>query len=212
MSEVKVEDPKIQDVLSKLKFLSKIDKHEKLDVASLSLVADTWYINLYRRIKEFCADRNIYWKTSESRKVSLEFIKTTANEALKLAGDLLSRENRSGTLNISLGQMIITTLNGLDPGIQGLKKTYAEDRMFISQVETFEQLLRVKILELGRMIPISSSSSMPPVIEEPKHPLEKNCEAKPLETGSQQHNPFRDEDIPEYDHATSEETHVADDS
>ena len=48
-------DPRVQDVLSKLRFLSKIDTHEKLDLSSLSLVADTWYNNFYRFVKSFAA-------------------------------------------------------------------------------------------------------------------------------------------------------------
>lgn len=154
-------DSKVQDVISKLRFLSKIDKHEKLDVASLSLVADTWYNNLYRLVKYVAAIRGIYWKSEESRKISLEFIKTTTSEALNLAKELFSQSpqlDNGVNLNTSLGHMIITTLEELGPGIQGLKKTYANDGMFISQVETFEDVLKAQIQDLQRFAPKLKSS------------------------------------------------------
>src|SRR5437868_2826049 len=152
--ESKIEcDPKVQDVLSRLRFLSKIDNHEKLDVASLSLVADTWYNNFYRLIKSMAASKGICWCNMESRKISLAFIKSTTDEALKLAKNLLHAGNRSSEFNTSLGKMIITTLNELTPGIKGLKKTYASDRMFIAEIKTFQDILQAQIADLQRQLP-----------------------------------------------------------
>jgi hypothetical protein len=156
MSKTEI-DPKVQGVISKLKFLSKIDKKEKLDVESLSLVADSFYNNLYRTVKSLAASQGFIWKTSESRNTSLSFIKTTAAEALELAKDLYN-VSPDNTFQLSLGQMIVSTLEELKPGIDSLKKTYASDRMFASEIETFEDVLKAQILELKRMAPTSSAS------------------------------------------------------
>lgn len=146
-------DSRVQDVLGKLQFLSKIDKHEKLDVASLSLVADTWWTSFYRTIRKVAASQGIWWKSEESRKVSMEFIKTTTEEALKLVKDLFTRNTSGVQLNSSLGQMIICSLNDMNPGIEGLKKTYAGDKMFVSQIEAFQQVLKLQIQDLCRLWP-----------------------------------------------------------
>ena len=149
--ESRIADPKVQSVLSKLRFLSKIDKHEKLDVSSLSLVADTWWTSFYRTIKTVAASQGIYWMNNESRKISLTFIETTTEEALELAKELLSREQTlSKSLNHNLGLMIIAALDELDLGIENLKKTYDSDKMFVSQIEAFQKILKVQISDLKR--------------------------------------------------------------
>jgi hypothetical protein len=198
-------DPKVRDIVSKLKFLSKIDKHEKLDVASLSLVADTWYNNLFRLAKTVAASQGFIWKTVESRKTALEFIETTTNEALGLAKELFSQTTTTtNTFHRSLGQMIVATLEELD--IESLKATYASDRMFISKVETFQDVLKNQLLELKRVSanlepsPASStfystSVTIPPSPQSSTthHPSSNNGSSKSL-TSSSPHQPSDDEE------------------
>jgi len=147
-------DLRVQDILSKLRFLSKIERHEKLDVSSLSLITDTWYNNLYRFAKWAAAtvaeSQGFSWCNIESRKASLEFIYQTTEEALNLARELFTKD-ASATLNYSLGSMIIATLRELDTGIQGLKKTYESDRMFISRIEAFQEILNAQINEVSAL-------------------------------------------------------------
>ena len=57
-------DRNVQDVVSKLRFLSKIKKGEKINVATLTLSEDNWINNFHRCISAI-----------ESREMSLDFIK-----------------------------------------------------------------------------------------------------------------------------------------
>lgn len=125
----------VQDVISRLKFISTIKPGEKIDVASLSVQTDTLVGRLYRSILA----------RGESRSATLEFIRQTLGEAFDLASAYAVRED---AFNRKIGQMIITALSAAKSGIMGLTETYKDDRMFVSRVEILVGTLEAKIADM----------------------------------------------------------------
>ena len=127
-------DINVQDVLSKLKFLSKIKKGEKLNVTSLTISEDTFFTNIQR-----------YFHVLESRDKTLEFIKRVSDDALNIALKCLQSRD---SFHHNIGRIVISNLREIKGGIDNLGSTYGEDRMFVAKIETFQTLLDVKIMDL----------------------------------------------------------------
>lgn len=127
----------VQDVISKLKFISTLKPGEKIDVASLSVQPDTFAGRLYRTILA----------RGESRSATLEFIRQTLGEAFDLVSAYVVRED---SFNRKIGQMIIAALSATKTGIMGIAETYKDDRMFVSRVETLVGTLEAKIADMSR--------------------------------------------------------------
>jgi len=125
----------VQDVISRLRFISTIKAGEKIDVASLSVQSDTLVGRLYRTIIA----------RGESRIATLEFIRQTLGEAFDLASAYAIRED---PFNRKIGQMIIAALSAAKNGIVGLIETYKDDRMFVSRVEILVGTLDAKIADM----------------------------------------------------------------
>ncbi len=158
---------KVQDVISKLKFLSKIKKGELLQVNGLSVVGNNWYERFIRHYNSSTSlDGEI--KKIESREISLNFIKEVCEDALKLVKHVSdisiiekeSREKESRNENIKasspsstfkpeyyedLRVMLIKSLKECQPGIQNLMASYEDDKVYTAKVETFISLLNVRI-------------------------------------------------------------------
>lgn len=128
----------VQDIVSKLRFISKIREGEKLDVSSLTL-GEGLRTSLYRTVIA----------RSESRDTTLEFIREVVHEAFNLASKYLRKEE---TFFKDIGQMVITSLHECKSGLLNLIKTYAEDRMFISKLETLMKTLETKTMDLQRQL------------------------------------------------------------
>ena len=127
-----------QDVISRLKFISTIKPGEKIDVASLSVQADTVLGRLYRTVLA----------RGESRTATLEFVRQTLGEAFELAQAQAVHEDAYVR---RLGAMVFTAIVAAKAGIQGLSETYKDDRMFVSRIETLVGTLDAKITEVARV-------------------------------------------------------------
>jgi len=125
----------VQDIISKLKFISTIKPGEKIDVASLSVQTDSLMGRIYRTILA----------RGESRAASLEFIRQTLGEAFDLASAYAGRED---PFNRKIGQMILAALLAAKSGIIGLSETYKDDRMFVSRVEILVGTLEARITDV----------------------------------------------------------------
>jgi len=134
----------VQDIISKLKFISTLKPGEKIDVASLSIQPDTLASRLYRTILA----------RGESRMGTLEFIRQTLGEAF----DIISTySNKDDIFNNKINQMLTTALTSAKIGIAGLTETYKDDRMFISRIETLVGTLNAKIIEISNSSNISNA-------------------------------------------------------
>jgi len=125
----------VQDIISKLKFIAKIQDGEKLDVCSLTLHKDTLGTSLYRTIVA----------RDESRDRALEFIRCVIGEAFDLASKYRRKEE---SFFKKIGEMIILALKESRAGLLNLTKTYELDRMFVSKLETLMVTLDTKTEDL----------------------------------------------------------------
>ena len=142
----------VQDVVSRLKFISKIQEGEKIDVQSLVLCEPGTKTSLYRTL----IARN------ESRERSLEFFRNTIGEAFELATKYLHRKE---IFFKEIGGMIITALQECKIGLKNSTKTYADDKMFISKIDTLISTLNTKSRDLNRQLTSELSKVVKPEIK-----------------------------------------------
>jgi len=129
----------VQDIVSKLKFISKIKEGEKLDVSTLTLCENTLFSSLYRTLL----------RRGESREATLVFIRGVIGEAFDLAYVFLCRDS---PLCNDIGETIVSSLHESKSGLLKLTKSYTDDRMFVSKIEALICTLDTKIKDLERDI------------------------------------------------------------
>jgi hypothetical protein len=122
------------DIISKLKFISKIEKSEKVASHSSTpyVVADTTWTSILRT----------FGYSGGSKKDTLDFIKGTTDQALDLVKRCFAMKDQ---FYVRIAHLIITSLKEADSGIQNLIHTYRNYRLFVSEIETFRKILDVKI-------------------------------------------------------------------
>ena len=123
-----------EEIISKLKFLSKVQKCEKINVNGLFVQLDGLKTTVSRTI----------WNP-DSRQNTLTFVESTINKSCTLI-DLYLRSEKSS--EVQMGKNILKDLNDSKVGIANLKHTYSEDVMFCSKIDTFLQIIDAKIVEL----------------------------------------------------------------
>ena len=125
----------VQDVISKLGFIATVRPNEKIDIATLSIQPDSILSRAYRTL----IARN------ESRDATLRFLRHILDEAFNLANMYLNRDSQ---FDRTIGQMIVEKLVSSKRGIESLKETYKDDRMFVSRITTLIETLNAKIINL----------------------------------------------------------------
>jgi len=132
-------DRDVQDIVSKLKFISKIKEDEILDVKSETLMEKGWITTGYRTI----------FARKECRKGALDFFRDVTNQALEKISNYLDKD---GEFYYNVSAMIFSVLKESKDGIQNYQKTYKDDKMYVSEIETFLLLLETKIKEHEKKI------------------------------------------------------------
>ena len=122
-----------QDIISKLKFLSKIGKGHKVNVNLLSLQDDGMVTSLSRSL----------WNT-DNRQNAITFIQNTINSGFNLIFRYAKSERESE--KIIAKEMIIDLINS-KAGIHNLKTAYTVDTMFCCSIDTFIQNIDAKLKE-----------------------------------------------------------------
>lgn len=130
------EDKIIQDVVSRLKFISKIQPNQLVDLKSFSIMEQSLSTSLYRT----CVRMG-----SENRESVLLFFTNTINSSLELATKYFSHKEE---YYINIAKMIIHSLEKARGGILNFKKTYIHDIMFCSKIETLIEHLDIKYYKL----------------------------------------------------------------
>jgi hypothetical protein len=122
----------VQDVISRLRFISMLKPGERIDVTSLSIQPDTFLMRLYRTTIA----------RGESRNTTLEFIRNTLNRAFDL---IAIYKKTNDPFNGKISQMIVSSMNAAKSGVLSLIETYKDDRMYVSRVETLISTFDAKI-------------------------------------------------------------------
>jgi hypothetical protein len=156
-------DAKVQQVISRLRFMSKINHGEKINVRAM-FVRDN--DSVWQRILRSIRNYSTYISSSdivESKEATLQFIQETVNDAITLIA-MYSRENDEFKKKISA--ILVDNLEKSKVGIRNLIATYQQDRRFISQAEAVIQTLEARIDSLrskGYMKGITDESFMPAI-------------------------------------------------
>ena len=128
-------DDNQRETISKLKFLGKIKKGEKINVKEMTLQTESYLT---------AASRTIWFV--DNRNNTMSFIQTT----IQAGFDLLHLLNKN-TGNVSddeLSKTIVKDISNAKVGINNLKTTYSDDTYFCCSVDTFVETITAKLLDL----------------------------------------------------------------
>jgi len=142
-------DRPIEEIITKLKFLSKIRAGEKLNVKAMFVRDNS---SVYQRFLRTLA------LEGESKDETLTFIKTIINEAVDLI--CVYRRN-SNAFNQNIAALIIENLESAKEGLCSLSETYAYDNLFVSRIEAVMATLDARIRSLGSGAEVPTLDSSP---------------------------------------------------
>lgn len=129
----------VQDVVSKLKFISKISIGEIVDVSTLTLMDRSWTTSAYRTVLA----------RGESRESSFELFAESTGLAFEMAAEYLSSP---APFFYNIGLMIIEAIQEAKQGILNHSKTYSDDKMFAARSETLIKTIEAKIKDFSTLI------------------------------------------------------------
>ena len=148
------------ETITRLKFLSKIRKGEKINVMANTLQPDSLLTSLSRAILN-----------TDNRQNTLTYIQNSIYSGFQLFTTYVRSDKTSEK---KLAVQIIKDIQESKHGIKNLKNTYQDDIMFCCSIDTYLQTIDAKIEEYHEKYP-----SMFPIQDEP--PVE-NTESTPLPT------------------------------
>lgn len=128
-----------KDILSKLKFISKVQEGEKINVRYLYVQQDGFMTKLSRTFYNL-----------DNRGNTLNFVENTIKRSLEIITLYINSDKLSDR---KLCYNIIKDLDKSKSGIINLIKTYIQDNMFIARMETLLDEIEAKISELKSKIP-----------------------------------------------------------
>jgi hypothetical protein len=129
----KFKQDEVEKISSKLKFISKIEPGQKISTNSQYIQNNTYYTSVVRYL------------TGESREKVYEYITDVIQDSFSVLDSL---SDSSNGYDIKVCENLIGDLINLKPGLANLKRTYNNDKNYISKMETLVQNLDVKIQEL----------------------------------------------------------------
>jgi hypothetical protein len=110
-----------KDVIKKLKFISKIEVGERINVSSVSTASDSWFGSLYRS----------FFK--ESRAKTFQFLSEVIDRSFELI--ILYQDSVKISDRITCAQILDDLLSSVK-GLKNVQQTYHEDRNFYCDVDT----------------------------------------------------------------------------
>ena len=154
---------KVEQVISHLKFLSKIRPGEKLNTSELFVRNnDSVFQRVIRTLRNVSSLVSA-GTSSETKEATLEFIQATINEAIAII--TVYRADKDQFRN-NIADILVNNLEGSKIGIRNVISTYQNDRKFISQVAAIMQTLEARIQNLqkkGYMSGMTEASFMPEI-------------------------------------------------
>lgn len=127
-------DDSRQDVISKLKFLSRVMKGQKINVKDMTLQDENYITRVSRTV----------WHI-DNRNNTMSFIQNTITSAFNLVNLLLQSESIGDK---QICKAIIVDILAAKKGINALKVTYNDDTFFCCGVDTYIQMIDAHVAEL----------------------------------------------------------------
>jgi hypothetical protein len=152
-----------KEVISKLKFIGKLQKGEKINIRMLYVQQDGVITQFIRTFLQ------------DNRSKTLSFIQDTINKSF----DLITYYDKSTRLSERImSNNLIDDLKRSKNGLVNLKDTYCDDVKFCCDLETLLQLIDAKLIEYNKY-DVNSSLPPPPDFEHDfEHGFEHNGEHK----------------------------------
>lgn len=133
-----------KEILSRIKFLGKIQIGEKINLKYMYVQEDGLLTQLSRTIFQ------------DNRNKTLIFIQDTINKAFEL---LKCYEKSKKISDQIMCSNLVKDLNGSKAGLANLKETYNLDIKFCCDIDTLLQMIDAKLSETNKLLP-------PPPIED----------------------------------------------
>jgi hypothetical protein len=127
-------DPNTSDVISKLKFIGKIQKGEKINVRSLHVQPNNWFTSIVRTLFN-----------TDNRSNAYNFIEGIVNRSFEIVN--YNRLSFSPT-STQIVQNVIADLKQAVIGISNMKTTYEFDIMYCCKLDTLIQSINSRLGEL----------------------------------------------------------------
>ena len=127
-------DDSRQDVITKLKFLSRVAKGQKINVKDMTLQDESWVTSASRSI----------WNI-DNRNNTMTFIQNTITTAFNMITLLLKSETVGDR---QICKTIVSDIVASKSGIKNLKSTYADDTYFCCGVDTYVQMIEAHMTDL----------------------------------------------------------------
>jgi hypothetical protein len=124
------------DILSRLKFIGKIQPSEKINVKYLHVQHDSWITGILRTL--FAQD---------NRNNALLFFRTTLDKSFEII-----ETNKTKHEKYTMIVNIIKDIENSLIGISNFKETYKTDLMFCCQIDTLVQNIKIRLDEAKQMI------------------------------------------------------------
>lgn len=129
----------LQDLFSRLKFITKIKRGEKINVPNLYTQENTWKTTISRTL----------WSI-DTRQNAQNFIKETIQNCFEMIGLYLKSNNVS---KMEIVKNMVKDIHLAKGGIANIKYTYRNDTMFVCALETLEQRVDAQLLDLQSKYP-----------------------------------------------------------
>ena len=127
-----VDDAAAQDVVSRLKFLASVRPGERIDIATLTVLGNTFASRAHRAL----------FARGESRDATLDFVRRTFIEAFAL---ISSCGAHPGAFERRVGGLVAAALAAARGGVAALAETYVDDRMYAARVAALIEMVDVRI-------------------------------------------------------------------
>jgi len=123
------------ELLSNLKFLSKINKDQKINVRDMFIQENNWTTSLSRTVYKV-----------DNRKNTLHFIQNLITTSFSTCKSLIHSDNKS---YYTMAQSLLKGLLNSRKGIENLKYTYKDDIHFACILDTIIENINVQITEFN---------------------------------------------------------------
>ena len=156
---------KVQEIISHLKFLSKVQPGEKINVRDFYVRDNDQVLQRFLRTIHNFSTLLSSSEIVESKEATLFFIQNTVNNAISIIGAYYNKDD----FKQRIANIIIGNLEASKSGIRNLIATYQGDRKFISNAEAVMQTLEARIKSMqtnGYMNGISNKSFMPETLDD----------------------------------------------
>jgi hypothetical protein len=158
-----------EDNISRLKFIGKIKKGEKINVKDMAVQPNNMYTKIHRSLV-----------IVDNRNNTLGFILDTIKKSFD---ELLSHLNKSqeNLFDLNISTNMIQDLENSKNGLNNLKDTYLDDLMFCCKIDTIIQDIDARLEEIKsnycfikpKSNPINIPAKHPPQIHSSPH-IEQN--------------------------------------